>query len=135
MEQVRVIVTGDRRWHCLEVAGVVVNRLLARYGVGLVVVHGAAPGVDSAFAEACDDLGVVHESHPADWDRFGKAAGPIRNEQMVAAGAALCVAVHRDLTGSRGTRHCVGRCLAAGIPVWLIDSDRVTPKRVASLPA
>lgn len=49
---------------------------------------------------------------------------------MVDAGAELAIAVHRDLRGSKGTADCVRRCLEAGIPVWLIESEEVTPERV-----
>ena len=129
----RVLVTGSRSWPCHEVASIVVNRLLARHGTGLVIVHGAAPGVDSAFHAAAMSRGAACEPHPADWDRLGKCAGPIRNQTMVDAGAVLCIAVHRDLAGSRGTRDCVRRALAADIPVWLIDSDEVKPKRITEV--
>jgi hypothetical protein len=66
----------------------------------------------------------------ADWDRFGKRAGPIRNAEMVAAGAMLCLAFHRFLPGSKGTKDCARRALAAGIPTWLIDSDAGIPRRL-----
>jgi hypothetical protein len=46
------------------------------------------------------------------------------------SGASLCVAVHRNIRGSRGTKDCARRCLAAGIPTWLIDSEDVRPRRI-----
>ena len=36
----RILVTGDRHWHCDDLAEQVLNRLLARYGPGLTIVHG-----------------------------------------------------------------------------------------------
>ena len=91
----RVIVTGDRNWTAPELAEEVLNRLLARYGPNLVIVHGAATGIDRSFAEACGDLGIEQEAHPARWEvldrpeaviRYDKRnrpynanAGPIRN--------------------------------------------------------
>jgi hypothetical protein len=59
----RVLVTGDRRWYAPDLAVRVVNRLLVRYGPGLVIVHGAAEGIDRSFAEACFALGVEQEAH------------------------------------------------------------------------
>jgi ABC-type sugar transport system substrate-binding protein len=52
---------------------------------------------------------------------------------MVAAGATLAIAVHRDLAGSRGTKDCVRRAIAAGIPVYLIDSEDVRPRRITAI--
>jgi hypothetical protein len=135
MDRIRVIVTGSRHWYCLEIAGQVVRRLKARHGDALVIVHGAAPGVDRAFDDAAAAEGVAREPHPARWRELGNGAGPVRNGEMVAAGAALCVAVHRDLKASRGTKDCVRKALAAGIPVWLVDSEDVWPRKVeAALP-
>jgi hypothetical protein len=124
----------------------VVNRLVARYGPGLVIVHGRAAGIDASFVQACDDLGVQQEPYPALWkdvnapgavirrDRYGRQcnanAGPDRNVEMVAAGAEMCIAFHRFLMGSRGTKDCVRRAIAAGIPTCLIDSEKAEPRRL-----
>jgi hypothetical protein len=129
----RVIVTGDRGWDCDELARRVVRRLVARYGrPGLTIVHGGAKGVDAAFEFACAVTGVAREPHPADWERLGKRAGPLRNAEMVAAGADLCIAVHQFLMNSKGTRDCCTQALRAGIPVWLIDSEDGEPRRLTA---
>jgi hypothetical protein len=61
----RVIITGDRGWDCDELARRVVARLVTRYGRdGLVLVHGAASGVDSAFDRAGIFARVQREPHP-----------------------------------------------------------------------
>jgi hypothetical protein len=108
--------------------------------------HGRAPGIDASFADACDDLSVQHEPHPARWkdleavgavvkyDRrrhpYNANAGPERNAEMVAAGAEMCVALHRFLASSKGTKDCVRRAIEAGIPTYLIDSEAPVPRRL-----
>ncbi len=126
----RILVTGDRFWDCHVLASGVIRRLIDRYGTGLVVVHGAATGADAAFATAARELGVAEEGHPADWDRLGKRAGPMLNQRMVNAGADLCIAIHRFIPGSKGTKDCARRAIEAGIPTYLIDSDEAVPKRL-----
>lgn len=125
----RVLITGDRRWTCHAVAREVITRLVAKHGA-VDIVQGAAAGVDHAFVEAAYDAGCGVCSYPADWNAHGKKAGPIRNQEMVDSGADLCLAVHRDLDASKGTRDCVNRALKAGIPVWLIDSEAVEPRPI-----
>jgi hypothetical protein len=49
---------------------------------------------------------------------------------MVEAGADLCIALHRSIEVSKGTKDCVRQALAAGIPVWLVEDESVTPKRI-----
>ncbi len=121
----RIIVTGDRNWYAPDLAEQVINRLLVRYGPGLVIVHGAATGIDRSFAEACGEIGVDQEAHPARWDeldhpeaaiRYDKRnrpynanAGPVRNAEMVAAGAEMCLAFHRAIGVSKGTKDCTRR--------------------------
>lgn len=48
------------------------------------VIFGDARGVDFAIHLYCHIKGIDHdEPYEADWDLFGKAAGPIRNSIMV----------------------------------------------------
>jgi hypothetical protein len=131
---VRVIISGDRNWRCGALARRIVARLVDWYGADLIVVHGNAAGVDTAFAAACALRGVAREPHAARWHEQGNRAGPIRNAAMVAAGANFCIAVHRSLAWSRGTRDLVERALAAGIPVYLIDGEDAEPKRIRKIP-
>jgi hypothetical protein len=104
-----ILITGDCHWRCDELAEQIVNRLLARYGPGLVIVHGGAPGVDNAFARPCRELGIVGEPHLADWKGLGNIAGPERNREMVEAGADLCIALHRSMRRAKGRRIACAR--------------------------
>jgi ABC-type sugar transport system substrate-binding protein len=129
---VRVIVTGSRSWRCAALARRVIARLIARHGkVALVI--GDADGVDRVFAETARASGCEVCVFGADWEKFGKRAGPLRNQEMVTDGADFCIAVHKSLARSRGTKDCVQRAMAAGIPVWLIDSDDGEPRRVKEI--
>jgi hypothetical protein len=62
--------------------------------------------------------------------RYNANAGPVRNAQMVAAGAGMCIAFHRSLAWSRGTRDGVRRAIKAGIPTYLIDSEEGKPRSI-----
>ncbi len=79
------------------------------------LVHGGCPtGVDH-FADAwARSWQIPVEVFPAQWDALGRAAGPVRNGEMVAAGADGVVA----FPGGRGTADCVRQAEAAGIRVW-----------------
>jgi ABC-type sugar transport system substrate-binding protein len=130
---VRVIISGDRNWFCPDLARRVVARLVARHGE-VDIVHGNARGVDAAFADAAREAGCGVCSFAAAWDEHGKAAGPRRNQEMINEGAEFVIAVHRSLAWSRGTRDLVTRALAAGIPVYLIDSEEGEPRRLREIP-
>jgi hypothetical protein len=124
------IVNGDRHWYALELAEDFINRLLARYGPGLVIVHGGAPGIEQPFAVACRELGVTAAPHLADWKGLGNVGGPARNREMVEAGADCCIAFHRSLATGKGAKDCARQAIAAGIPTYLIENDEGLPRRV-----
>ena len=88
----------------------------------IVVVHGGARGADALVAEAAGAKGHPIEVFHADWDTHGKAAGPIRNQQMLDAGADFVIA----FPGGRGTADMVRRAREAGVPVIETDRDRET---------
>jgi hypothetical protein len=101
-----------------------------RYGSNIVIIHGGASGIDESFDLACRGMRIQFEPHPADWDRLGDRAGPIRNGEMVRSGVALCLVFHRFLANSKGSKDCARQAIAAGVPTYLIDSDRVVPRRL-----
>lgn len=60
---------------------------------------------------------VIEERHPANWGRLGKAAGPLRNQEMVDAGADMVFAF--PTPASKGTLDCMARAWVRGIPVHI----------------
>jgi len=115
----RVLITGTRsqvRTMPFDVYRAIMDAWESHGRPKVTVVHGACPtGVDLFAGNIGKKLGFAVEQHPADWDAHGKAAGPIRNQHMVDLGADLCLAFPRG--ESRGTRDCMRRAEAAGIPV------------------
>ncbi len=135
---VRVLVTGSRTWtgyrQIADALEAVREQLPA--GAQLTIVHGACPtGADALadlWARRHADEGVQVERHPADWATHQRAAGPIRNTAMVAAGADLCLAFIQD--HSPGATHAAQTAQAAGITTH--QHERATRTRDhADLPA
>lgn len=115
----RVMVTGSRDWTDRRAVTDVldtVQDLCQFYSWPMTLVHGAGRGVDGiADAWARTQQHWLIERHPADW-RLGRRAGPLRNAEMVAAGADILLAF--ILHQSRGASGCAALAEAKGIPVW-----------------
>ena len=122
-EYLRILVTGSRNWTDWNAIATAIGRASTGWSPSSVtVVHGACPtGADAIADELADRFGFTVERHPADWDRHGRAAGPIRNQEMVNLGADVCLAL--PLGSSRGTYDCMSRAKAACIPVRVIKES------------
>ena len=119
----RVLVCGDRLWDDL---GTLLKRLEA-LPEDTVVIHGACRGADRMGGAAAKTLDFEVEEYPADWGRYGRGAGVIRNQQMLDEGRVdLVLAFHADIGRSRGTADMVRRARKAGLPVEVV-SGTVTP--------
>lgn len=119
MMTIRILVTGSR--HVDAAAEQLVPAALDEaygplYELGhdVVIVHGAARGVDT-IAGFWAPPEVRIERHPAEWERLGRGAGHARNADMVRRGASVCLAFPRP--DSAGTWNCIRLAANAGIPV------------------
>lgn len=124
----RVLVTGSRTWEAEEVIRTALDILLKEceaIGDYLTVVHGACPKGADAIAEAWyrehrQNRSVGVDRFPANWREHGKSAGFKRNDDMVRAGADLCLAFIRGR--SNGATHCANSAERAGITVRRFES-------------
>jgi hypothetical protein len=121
----RVLVTGETLWTCRALALTILRRLVARYGEDITVAHSGNPGVPTSFGIGCRQLGIKAEMPPLDWHRGVDSLA--RNERLISTGADLCVVVHRSLATCESTKDCARRAIAAGIPTYLIETDRAYP--------
>jgi predicted Rossmann fold nucleotide-binding protein DprA/Smf involved in DNA uptake len=88
------------------------------------IVSGGATGVDTWAMHLATDQGIPVKVLHADWNKHGRAAGPIRNRQMLDYAEAL-IAVWDGK--SRGTANMVGIARAKGIPIHEVIVPKGTP--------
>jgi len=81
------------------------------------IVHGNARGADRYAALIAKELGYKVEPHPANWTRYGRSAGPIRNREMLNSGVVLVIA----FPGGRGTDDMVKQAEKAGVRVLRVE--------------
>ncbi|MDE1822352.1 MAG: DUF2493 domain-containing protein [Euryarchaeota archaeon] len=116
----RLLVCGSRDWADGEI---ILTELAALQGVD-VVIEGEAPGADTFARKAAEQMGIPVLPFPADWGSHGRAAGPIRNQQMLDEGKPDLVLAFTDgLNTSRGTADMVARARKAGIETILVSHD------------
>ena len=121
----RVLVCGDRNWTRKDVVWRELDALLKLTDCvndEFVVIEGACRGADWFAHEWCEKHQQARLMElPAEWQKHGKAAGPIRNQQMLdEALPDMILAFHEDIGTSKGTWDMVKRANKARIPVHLI---------------
>lgn len=86
----------------------------------IIIIEGGATGADSAAYDFAVCSFCQVEEYAADWKTHGKAAGPIRNQQMIDIGKPD-IAV--EFPGGKGTADMRSRLDKAGIKV--LDGTKV----------
>ena len=119
-----ILVTGSRKWKHYDIVETAIHvELEDQEGDQVVLIHGGANGADDAADEACGHLNLCALPFPAQWQKHGKAAGPIRNDVMVdvlqgfRACGYRCVVLAFPCEDSVGTHHCIAAARRYGFDV------------------
>lgn len=78
------------------------------------IIEGGARGADALAGKWAKERNIPLRVFPANWDKYGGDAGPIRNLQMLEEGKPDFVVA---FPGSGGTANMVGQARRAGIPM------------------
>ncbi len=149
----RVLVCGSRDWRDPTPIRYALAKLQAAWGSFEVVDDGMslkrctrsvqriavmpsdARGADTLARQAARDLGLMVREFPANWKRYGKAAGMIRNQEMLdyLLTAEQCLVLAFPLPLSRGTWDMIQRAKRAGIETRVFAPVQTPPRNASPL--
>lgn len=122
---IKVLVTGDRDYKDGKLIWAVLDIYKQLYKGRMYVIEGGAPGADlHAFAWCQLNPKVGHYHYEAEWKKYGKLAGPIRNKNMLAVGPDVVLAFHDNIKKSKGTKHMIKIAKEAGVKVRLFEHGK-----------
>lgn len=83
----RIVVAGCRNYNNYNEAKAYIDFCISeiKEKYTLIFVSGGCRGADSIGERYAKENGYEIERYPAEWQKYGKAAGPKRNEQMARA--------------------------------------------------
>lgn len=93
--------------------------VLKQYDIRCII-EGEARGADTLARKYAERHKIHVLPFPAQWDLHGKAAGPIRNTEMLRVGKPDLVIAFMA-KDSRGTKNMVSQAEKAGIPVYVVN--------------
>ncbi len=111
----RILICGDRNWADENAVKDIIKQFEPS-----AIIEGEAKGADTLARLCGEELGIEVLRFPADWKGLGKAAGPIRNSQMLKVGLPdIIIGFHNNIESSKGTRDMLSRAYASGKPTFL----------------
>ena len=112
----RVVIAGCRNYNNYDEAKKYIDLFISRikYEYTLIFVSGGCSGADFLGERYAKENGYKIERHSAEWEKFGKSAGPKRNLEM----ARNCDYVICFWDGkSRGTKSMIEYTVKMGKPI------------------
>ena len=127
----KVLICGDRNWGTRVEDGLTIVYqpevdLIASWVCKLqdwgydTIIEGEARGADIIARNLGKKMGFNIIAVPADWQKCGKSAGPIRNSEMLKHEPSLVLAFHSNIENSKGTKNMVHQATKSGIEVIII---------------
>jgi hypothetical protein len=105
MEKKRILVCGGRDFSDRSLLERILDLSLDKWGAdGIVIIHGGARGADTLAGEWAKYHNIECIEEKADWEKYGKRAGPIRNQKMLDEHKPEIVVA---FPGGTGTTHMV----------------------------
>jgi hypothetical protein len=114
----RILICGDRNWINVDL----IREIIYNMNDIEVIIEGECRGADILGKKIAQELNLPLLQFPADWVRYGRAAGIIRNQQMIDEGnPTKVIAFHNNIEKSKGTKDMINRAKKRGIKVLLIS--------------
>lgn len=110
-----VLVCGGRDFNDALTLGSWLGGIHKQHGITLLI-EGGAEGADFMAREFAEWQGIPVKTYPADWEKHGRSAGPIRNRRMLVEGKPDLVVAFE---GGKGTANMVDQAQKAGVRVLI----------------
>lgn len=112
----KVIIAGGRSFCSYELMVLRCNSILRNQPI-VEIVSGTAGGADKLGERYAKEYGHSVKQFPAEWDKYGKGAGYIRNEEMAKYAEGLIAFWDGQ---SRGTKHMIDLAYKYNLKVEII---------------
>lgn len=121
--ETRLIICGGRDFSDYDLFTEKLNRLMAYYE-NILIISGHASGADTFAEQYAGEHNIPIKVFRAEWKKYGRAAGPIRNRSMLefAKEGTPVVAAFWD-GKSRGTGNMINMAKTAGVECHIYNYE------------
>ena len=117
MQETKIIIAGTRTFTNYKLMSSTLRTIFKRYK-NIKIISGHARGADKLGEVYAWKHQIPLQIFPADWNKYGRRAGSIRNEKMAQVGSVLVA--FWDGT-SRGTLDMITVALEYDLMVYVVD--------------
>lgn len=115
----KILICGSRTAVKYKELKELVQSFIVLDGEEVTLISGGAKGADAMAEKVAEELGLKIRVVKAEWDRYGKSAGIVRNLEMIRMAPDLVIACWDGQ--SKGTKHTVKTAKQKGISVKIIQ--------------
>ncbi len=115
----KILVCGSRDYNNYEKIFLVIEKYMTD---DLTIISGGATGADSIAKEICTEYDIKYIEYVAEWSKYGKRAGPIRNSRMLKENPDLVLAFSSRSELTIGTRDTVEKAKRLGIKIKIFTA-------------
>jgi hypothetical protein len=123
-ENFKVVIAGSRGFSNYKLLKETCDKYLRekKKTHNVIVVSGHARGADTLGEKYASDEDLDLEIYPADWKKYGKSAGFMRNEQMANIADAVIAFWNGE---SHGTKHMIDIAEEKGLNVKVVNYGKI----------
>lgn len=115
----KVIIAGGRNYIFQNKDFEILDYIATKWSISEVV-SGGATGADQGGEDWAIKNNISIKKFPADWSKYGKVAGPIRNAEMAAYADGLIL-----FPGGRGSKNMLETAKEFNLEILTIKDDKV----------
>jgi hypothetical protein len=134
IKRFRIIVCGGRHFNDYDRMKDEIDKVIARfnrYAQEIEIVSGHCEGADQLGEKYAEECGYPCKVFPANWEKYGRSAGPIRNSEMIkyASEVNVPVVVAFRSPRTKGTNDTIKKATKKGFKVFEFDYDNGESKQ------
>src|SRR3990167_8364678 len=115
---INLAIVGYRNYNNYPEFKSYIAKFIEKYGKIDKIISGGAKGTDSMAEIYANEHKIPFVCYPADWSKYGKRAGPIRNQLIVNDCTHMVAFLHPD---SIGTQDSINKAKTKNVPTIIIS--------------
>ena len=124
----RIIICGGRHFNDYDTLETLVDSVIAEKGLNnneIEIISGHCDGADTLGELYAKNHNIACKLFPAEWNKYGRAAGPIRNTQMIehASKSKNPIVVAFLSPRTKGTLDTVKKATKRGFTIYRYNYD------------